>query len=152
MVYTAGAAYFGSEVLKGSVANGAFVDLMLDTEDARNAVKASGDIKAYSICGIDQAIARRLYERYLECSKTGDASILSRSVTYTYVDGDNEGNVNYADIMEQVGLIGGISNNALHYAMNNGTNNSATYLVMGLVLLTAIAVSAFAIVRKKKTR
>lgn len=152
VVYTAGAAYFGSEVLKGSVANGAFVDLMLDTEDARNAVKASGDIKAYSICGIDQAIARRLYERYLECSKTGDASILSRSVTYTYVDGDNEGNVNYADIMEQVGLIGGISNNALHYAMNNGTNNSATYLVMGLVLLTAIAVSAFAIVRKKKTR
>ncbi|MGM9814385.1 MAG: hypothetical protein ACI32C_05810 [Candidatus Enteromonas sp.] len=148
LVYSAGVAYFGSEDLEGSVAKGAAVGLILDTENARNAVVANGDIKQYSICGIPQAKAKSLYERYVALE---DRSLFGRTVTKTYIDED-EGNVNYADIMEQVGLIGGISNNALHYAMNNGTNNSATYLVMGLVLLTAIAVSAFAIVRKKKTR
>lgn len=146
--YVAGAAYFGSKDLEGSVAKGAAVGLILDTENARNAVEASGDIQKYSICGIPQAKAKSLYERYVALE---DRSLFGRTVTKTYI-GEGEGNVNYADIMEQVGLIGGISNNALHYAVSNGVNSSATYTVTGLVFLVAIAVSAFAIVRKKKTR
>ena len=148
LALTAGNTYFGDADAEGVATKTEAIKLMLDVEEARNAVVASGDIKAYSICGLGEGEAAKLYARYAALSEDGKA-LVARSVTYTY-SGEGNDNVNYADIMEQVGLIASKNVSPLHY-LENGASDSAMIWTLALaVILTVLMISAFVGLKKKK--
>ncbi|MGM9814176.1 MAG: hypothetical protein ACI32C_04730 [Candidatus Enteromonas sp.] len=142
----AGKAYMGSEDKEGSAAKGAAIKLMMDVEEARKAVKASDTVQAGSICGIDQKTARTLYDRYTALE---DKSLFATSVTKTYVDA-GEGDVVYAAIMEQLGLIAGATVQGVFHLGNNGSNSIFMFTTIGVFAVAIIAASACLNLRKKK--
>ena len=134
---------------------GAALDLLLNVEAKRNAVTASGNIAAYSICGISAADAASLYNTYYALSETIKTTYVDNSTTYTYdgADKENQTNVSFADIMQQLKAIALKGNQTVlgssKSVLVNNTHSTAVIIIL-VVVISASAVGTFFLLRKKK--
>ena len=134
---------------------GAALDLILDVEAKRNAVTASGDIAAYSICGISASDAASLYNTYYGLSETIKTTYVDNSSTYTYdgADKENQTNVLFADIMAELKTLA-LKGNQTVLGSSKTTpvvRNHTTIIVVTIVAILALSgTGTFFLLRKKK--
>ncbi len=134
---------------------GAALDLILNVEAKRNAVTASGNIAAYSICGISASDAASLYNTYYGLTSSVKTTYVDNSTTYTYngTDTGNQTNVSFADIMVQLKAIALRGNQTVLGSSRPVVihdNHSALVVVTIIALLTVSGTGTFFLLRKKK--
>lgn len=134
---------------------GTALDLIFAVEAKRNAVTASGNIAAYSICGISASDAASLYNTYYGLSSSIKTNYIDNSTTYTYdgTDKTKQTNVSFADIMAELKTIAlkgsqtvlGTSRNVLR------NNNNSTVIIIAIACVSGLStVGAFFLLKKKK--
>ena len=136
------------EIETDETAGGDALDFIFQLEAIRNAVTASGDIKAYSVCGISKANAQTLVSAYTGLSATAK-SYVDASYTYTYkpTDDSQNDNVTFAAIMVEITAIANKPDSA-HSMDISDTNNSLIIVVVST--LSLVAISSFVLLRKKR--
>jgi len=134
---------------------GEALDLLLNVEAKRNAVTASGNIAAYSICGISAADAASLYNTYYGMSSDIQTTYINNSTTYTYdgADKENQTNVSFEDIMAELKVIALRGNQTVLGSPRSTlvNQNHSTVIIVTLVAVVALSgTGAFFLLRKKK--
>ncbi len=136
---------------------GAALDLLLAVESKRNAVSASGNIAAYSICGISASDAASLYNTYYALSSDIKTNYIHNSTTYTYdgLDKENQVDVSFEAIMAQLKALAVAGNQTVLGAPNSSIltpkNNQAVVITAVIVgILVSSAAGTFLLLRKKK--
>ena len=149
MPLSAGCAYWFSAGQDGTdAAMGDALDLLLAAEAKRNAVTASGNILAYSICGISVADCASLYNTYYGLSGAAKGYV-DATTTYTYsgaYDGETvptQTGVSYADIMTELRARALEGGQTVSGALKIGSSNGDTTMMAVLASIAAIGVVAF---------
>lgn len=134
-------------IATNEVAGGDALDFILALEAKRNAVTASGSIKAYSVCGISAEDSATLCTTYNELSATARGYV-DTSYTYTYKrdDSSKNDNVSFYDIMEQLAKQAGVVALTGHSASrlvpmsSTGSNNAGVIIaiVASFALITVV--------------
>lgn len=151
---TSGAAYWWTD--GANVDAGAALDLLVDTENTRNAVTASGSIKSYSICGIAPSKARSLYNTYYSFS--AKETYIDSSKTYTYLDetGTDEGLVSFYDIfmeLKQIAVSAGLSVSGTSTGLIGQVTSTDISSIITITVITTVAIAgcgAYFFFRKKR--
>lgn len=134
---------------------GTALDLILATEAKRNAVTASGNIAAYSVCGISASDAASLYNTYYGLSADIKSTYVDNSTTYTYdgLDTANQTNVSFADIMAELKVLA-LRGNQTVLGSSRPTlvaqNHTNVIVVTIVAILTVSGTGTFFLLRKKK--
>ena len=149
MPLSAGCAYWFSVNQDGTdAAMGAALDLLLAAEAKRNAVTASGNILAYSICGISVADCASLYNTYYGLNETAKGYV-DATTTYTYsgaYDGETvptETAVSYGDIMNELRARALEGGQTVSGALKIGSSNGDTTMMVVLASIAVIGVASF---------
>lgn len=128
-------------------------ELILDVEATRNAVKAAGSIKDYSICGVSQEDAATLLARYAAFSKENRETYIDSSKTYTYKVDKTEGEelVSFYDIFRELARIADQpfpSTGVIGYGEQ--TTAVSMVIVVAAVTVAIIAAGSVLILRRRK--
>ena len=135
---------------------GAALDLLLAVEAKRNAVTASGNIAAYSICGISASDAASLYNTYYALSSDIKTNYIHNSTTYTYdgLDKTNQVDVSFEDIMGQLRALAVAGNQTVaggSRVVNVLNNNHTNTIIIVLAIVVGLsAVGTFFLLKKRK--
>ena len=157
MTLAAGSAYkWGPEVGYDEAAAGDALDFLIAAEAIRNAVTASGKIKAYSVCGISAGDAEDLCDDYNDLSAKARGYVDdSNTFTYNPENTSEEIAISYYDVMEQLAKIaGGVALNG-HSAPKSlislAVESNTSMIIIVVISATAlIAVGGFFLLRKKR--
>ena len=134
---------------------GAALDLLLAVEAKRNAVTASGNIAAYSVCGISASDAASLYNTYYGLSSDIQTNYIHNSTTYTYdgLDKENQVDVSFEEIMGQLRKLAVAGNQTVLGSPRNTAvyQNHSTVIIVTLVAIIALTgTGTYFILRRKK--
>lgn len=136
---------------------GTALDLLVAVETKRNAVTASGNITAYSICGVSASDAASLYNTYYALSSSIKTNYIHNSSTYTYdgVDTSKQVDVSFEAIMEQLRALAVAGNQTVAGGsrvinMMNSNHSNTIITVLTIIIGLSVTGTVLLLVKKRK--
>ena len=135
---------------------GKAIEFLLDAEEIRNAVTASGDIKQYSVCGISSGDAKDICDAFNLLDNTARQYVV-RTTALTYKRDGSDGNemVTYKDILIElskkcgvdVGLSSGVNS---FYFLTDGNTSALIPIICVVAFVSMSSIGVLLILKKRK--
>ena len=148
MIIEAGCAYFWTAVSNWRNPNdGIALDFITKVEAARKAAASE------SICSLTTEKAKELYDEY-NALYAAPKNIINQCELYTWTDNTKtaKANVSYGDVMNRIGIIGGVVVESAYVSVNFMENSNTTTFTVVAVIAGALAVGLGLFFVAKKTR
>lgn len=149
--------YFSTDVENNYVTPaGRAIEFILDAEEIRNAVTASGDTKQYSVCGISEGDAKDICDAFNALDNTARQYVVrTKALTYKRDGSDGNEMVAYEDILIElskkcgvdVGLSSGINS---FYFITDGSTSALIPIICAVAFVSMSSIGILLILKKRK--